>query len=201
MYGKPCYRRHCHPVEVTRIASVPSTMIRMPLRFELDPELTDGLRRQIVALWTEATNAGGAVGFVAPVTPDEVAPVARATLAGVADGIDHLLVGYDEDDLAALLFLTDNRFALKSHWCVLKRVMVHPRHQGRGHGTALMREAERLARTMGWQALHVTVRGGLGLEEFYKRCGYREVGRLPGALRVAEGDDRDEVLMWLPLAG
>jgi hypothetical protein len=30
--------------------------------------------------------------------------------------------------------------------------------------------------------------------------GYREVGRLPGALRVAPGDDRDEVLMWLPLA-
>lgn len=171
----------------------------MSLRFELDPELTDELYRAIVELWVEATNAGGAVGFVAPVTADEVAPVARAALAGVADGIDHLLVGYDADELAALLFLADNRFALKSHWCVLKRVMVHPRHQRKGYGLALMRQAERHARAMGWQALHVTVRGGLGLEEFYKRCGYREVGRLPGALRVADGDDRDEILMWLAL--
>jgi hypothetical protein len=59
-----------------------------------------------------------------------------------------------------------------------------------------MREAERLAPTLGFEALHLTVRGGLGLEEFYKRLGYREIGRLPGALRVAPGDDRDEVLMW-----
>lgn len=173
----------------------------MPLRFELDPELTDELRREITALWVEATNAGGAVGFVAPVTADEVTPMAHDALAGVADGPDHLLVAYDADDLAALLFLTDNRFALEAHWGVLKRVMVRPRHQGRGHGAALMRQAGRIARTIGWQALHVTVRGGLGLEEFYKRLGYREVGRLPGALRVAAGDDRDEILMWLPLPG
>lgn len=172
----------------------------MPLCFELDPELTDGLRRQIVALWVEVTNAGGAVGFVGPVTADQVAPVARDAFAGVATGPDHLLVGYDADGLAALLFFAANRFPLKAHWCVLKRVMVHPRHQGRGYGAALLREAERLGRTIGWRALHVTVRGGHGVEEFYKRCGYREVGRLPGALRVAEGDDRDEIMMWLPLA-
>lgn len=77
--------------------------------------------------------------------------------------------------------------------------MVHPRHQKKGYGPALTRQAERHGRAMGWQALHVTVRGGLGLEEFYKRCGYREVGRLPGTLRVADGDDRDEILMWLAL--
>jgi hypothetical protein len=43
------------------------------------------------------------------------------------------------------------------------------------------------------------VRGGLGLERFYDRLGYREVGRLPGALRVAADDDRDEILMWRAL--
>ncbi|MFC0527930.1 hypothetical protein ACFFIA_09675, partial [Phytohabitans kaempferiae] len=63
----------------------------------------------------------------------------------------------------------------------------------------LMREAERLARQLGREALHVTVRGGLGLEHFYAGLGYKEVGRLPGALRVGPGDDRDETLMWLPL--
>jgi GNAT superfamily N-acetyltransferase len=99
-----------------------------------------------------------------------------------------------------VLFLTSKRFALQEHWRTIRRVMVHPAHQGRGHGAALMREAERVARDLGLAALHVTVRGGLGLEGFYESCGYKEVGRLPGALRLRPGDDRDDIHMWLALA-
>ena len=122
--------------------------------------------------------------------------MAEATFAGIADGPDRLLLGYAGERPVAMLIFRDNRFHLKPHWCTLIRVMVHPDAQGHGYGAAIMREAERLAPTLGFEALHLTVRGGLGLEEFYKRLGYREVGRLPGALRVAPGDDRDEVLMW-----
>ncbi|EEP73787.1 GCN5 N-acetyltransferase [Micromonospora sp. ATCC 39149] len=171
----------------------------MSLRFVLDPDLTAELREQVVALWVDVTNAGGAVGFVAPVTGADVRPVAEATFAGIVDGPDRMLVGYDDARPVAVLVFADNRFDLKAHWCVLKRVMVHPGTQGRGYGSALMRKAEWLGRKLGWAALHVTVRDGLGLEQFYARLGYREVGRLPGALRVAPGDDRDEILMWLDL--
>jgi len=170
------------------------------IRFVLDPPLTARLRDQIVTLWTAVTNAGGAVGFVGPVTEEEVRPFALATLRDATDGPDRLLVGYREQQPVALLFLTDNRFHLKAHWCVLKRVMVHPDQQGYGYGQALLREAERIAREIGREALHLTVRDGKGVEEFYRRLGYREVGRLPGALRVGPGDDRDEIQMWLPLA-
>ncbi|HEX8626594.1 MAG TPA: GNAT family N-acetyltransferase [Catenuloplanes sp.] len=171
----------------------------MALRFVLDADLTPPLRDDIVELWTDVTNAGGAVGFVPPVTRDEVLPTATAAYAAVAAGHDRLLLGFADDRLAAAVFFTGNRFALKDHWCTLKRVMVHPDHQGRGYGVALMREAERVARQLGWQALRVTVRGGLGLERFYTRVGYRQVGRLPGAIRVGPGDDRDEIIMWLTL--
>jgi predicted N-acetyltransferase YhbS len=170
------------------------------MRFELDPELTDVVREQIITLWTDASNAGGSIGFVGQVTRDDVAPVARAAFDGIAAGIDRLLVGYDEDGVvAAMLILVSQRFALSEHWRTLGRVMVHPRRQGRGEGAALMREGERIGREMGLAGLHITVRGGMGLERFYGPLGYREVGRLPGALRVAPGDDRDEVLMWLDL--
>jgi hypothetical protein len=47
--------------------------------------------------------------------------------------------------------------------------------------------------------VQLTVRGGTGTEAFSTRLGYREVGRLPGALRVAPGDDRDETIMWLDI--
>jgi GNAT superfamily N-acetyltransferase len=171
----------------------------MAVEFVVDPELGDELRARIVALWVDVTNAGGAVGFVAPVTAEQVRPTAEAAFAGVASGLDRLIAGVDDGELVALLFVTDNRFELKDHWRVLKRVMVSPRSQGRGYGAALMREAESVGRKMGLAGLHVTVRGGLGTENFYARLGYREVGRLPGTIRVAPGDDRDDILMWLDL--
>jgi hypothetical protein len=51
------------------------------------------------------------------------------------------------------------------------------------------------ARRHGWDFVHLTVRGGTGTQAFYDGLGYREVGRIPGALRVAPGDDRDEISM------
>jgi GNAT superfamily N-acetyltransferase len=171
----------------------------MALLFELDPPLTDDLRAAILALWVEVTNAGGAVGFVPPVTADDVRPTAHATLDAVAAGRDRLLAGFEEDDLVALVFIVDNRHALKDHWRVLKRVMVAPASQGRGYGAAIMREAVEVGQKMGLAALQLTVRGGTGTEAFYTRLGYREVGRIPGALRIGPQDDRDEIIMWLDL--
>src|SRR5215203_1000619 len=66
----------------------------MALSFELDPTLTDELRSEIIRLWAEVTNAGGAVGFVAPVTVEDVRPTADAAFAGVEARLDHLLVGF-----------------------------------------------------------------------------------------------------------
>jgi GNAT superfamily N-acetyltransferase len=171
----------------------------MGIDFVVDPPLTDDLLERALALWVEVTNAGGAVGFVAPVTADQVRPVAEASFAAVGEGVDRLLVGTDGGDLVALLFVVSNRFALKEHWRVLKRVMVSTDSRGRGYGAALMREAEKLGRQMGLAGLQVTVRAGAGTERFYARLGYREVGRMPGALRVGPGDDRDEIVMWLGL--
>jgi GNAT superfamily N-acetyltransferase len=186
----------------------------MDLSFVLDPEMTPALHEAVTDLWTDVSNAGGAVGFVPPVTAERVRPVAAKQLAGAAEGPDRLLAAYDgaSGRLVGLLFFESQRFELMEHWRLLRRVMVHPDHQGRGYGGALLAEAERLARDWGLAGLKLTLRGGLGLESFYGRCGYREVGRIPGAIRVAEGegkgaadaertgpDDRDDVIMWLDL--
>jgi GNAT superfamily N-acetyltransferase len=167
--------------------------------FTLDPPLTRELREEIVTLWTDVSNAGGAVGFAGAVGRDEVWPLAARAFAGVDEGYDHLLVEQAEGGLAGLLFFVSHRFALAEHWRTVQRLMVHPALQGRGHGAALVREAAATARRLGWEALHLTVRDGTGLERFYIANGYREVGRLPGALRVGPGDDRDETHLWLDL--
>jgi GNAT superfamily N-acetyltransferase len=171
----------------------------MGLHFVLDPPVTDDLREAVVQLWTEVAAAGGAVGFSGPVNRTDVEPVAYGALSAVEDGHDRMLGGYIGDKLMTMLFFVSHRMALQRHWRTVKRVMVQPGAQGRGYGAALMREGERIARREGWEALHLTVRAGEGVEDFYARLGYQEVGRFPNALLLTHGELRDEIQMWLPL--
>ncbi|MCF3962607.1 GNAT family N-acetyltransferase [Streptomyces fuscigenes] len=178
----------------------------MSLTFRLDPSFDvarEGrpLRDGLLALWADVSNAGGAVGFVPPVSPEDIRPELVKHLAAMAEGRTHLLVGYDDEGaVAATAFLTLNTHRLMRHWLWLYTVMVHPKHQGKGYGRQLMAAAAEAARGIdGIEAIRLTCRGGTGADRFYEACGYKEVGRVPGAIRVAPGDDRDDVVMLLPL--
>jgi GNAT superfamily N-acetyltransferase len=101
----------------------------------------------------------------------------------------------------AVGFLAFNTHRLMRHWVMAYTVMVHPDLQGQGQGRALMDALADAARTLdGIEAIRLGCRGGLGLEHFYASCGYKEVGRVPAAIRVAPGDDRDDITMYLPLS-
>ncbi|MFD5097712.1 GNAT family N-acetyltransferase [Streptomyces albidochromogenes] len=173
----------------------------MALTFALDPRIGPGLRDGVLALWADVSNAGGAVGFVPPVTVDDIRPEWVKHLAAMSDGRTRLLVGYDEEGaVAATVFITYNTHRLMRHWVWLYTVMVHPSHQGKGYGRDLMAAAEDAVRGFGGiDAIRLTCRGGTGVDRFYASCGYKEVGRVPGAIRVAPGDDRDDIVMLLPL--
>lgn len=153
------------------------------------------LRAALLACWVDVVNAGGAVGFVAPVTADDVAPRLDATLAAVHGGRDALCVLEVDGELAGFAFLVANDLSLKQHWASVHRVQVHPSRQGGGLGRTLMTGVHEIARRRGWEFVHLNVRGGTGTEAFYARLGYREVGRMPAALRLAPGDDREEIAM------
>ncbi|KUN75808.1 GNAT family N-acetyltransferase [Streptomyces griseoruber] len=173
----------------------------MALTFVLDPAVTPALRDGILDLWADVSNAGGAVGFVAPVEREEIRPELVKHLVAMAEGRHRLLVGHDAaGQVAATAFFCFNTHRLQTHWLWLCTVMVHPRHQGRGHGRDLLTAAADAARGFdGIDAIRLGCRGGLGLERFYGSCGYKEVGRVPGAIRVAPDDDRDDITMLLPL--
>ncbi|WP_028812465.1 GNAT family N-acetyltransferase [Streptomyces flavidovirens] len=173
----------------------------MPLTFELDPRIGPSLRDGVLALWADVSNAGGAVGFVPPVTADDIRPEWTKHLAAMNDGRTRLLVGYDEAGaVAATVFIANNTHRLMRHWVWLYTVMVHPAHQGKGYGQDLMAATEAAVRGFeGVEAIRLTCRGGTGVDRFYASCGYKEVGRVPGAIRVAPGDDRDDIIMLLEL--
>ena len=63
-----------------------------------------------------------------------------------------------------------------------------------GRATLLISLAEPFS-----QVRRLGVRGGEGTERFYETVGFKEVGRVPAAIRVAPDDHRDDITMWLPL--
>jgi GNAT superfamily N-acetyltransferase len=162
-------------------------------------DVDDALRTALLDCWTDVVNAGGAVGFIPPVSREDVALHLDATLAPVREGRDTLCLLEVDGEPAGFAFLVVSDSPLKQHWCTVHRVQVHPAHQRAGLGRALMRGVHDIARGRGMEFLQLSVRGGTGTEAFYVGLGYTQVGRFPGALRLAHGDDRDELWMRLRL--
>lgn len=160
------------------------------------------LREQLAVCWAETANSGGAVGFPwPPVTLDDVRGAVDDLVAEVAAGRATLIVARDPDGLAGWVSLDRNEAPLVAHWATVRRLQTHPRARGRGIGRLLMSELAHVARADGLERLHLAVRGGMGLEDFYRRLGWEVVGSWPRALRLSEDDYRDEVLMSLDLRG
>ncbi|MFE0189614.1 GNAT family N-acetyltransferase [Streptomyces sp. NPDC059008] len=168
------------------------------------PEMPPERRHELIECWAAVTNAGGAVvplGFpLPPVGVEQVAPAADRLIAGLDPRRSRLLLATVGYDLAGWLLVRRDLHPLIAHWGEVNHLQTHPRFRGQGIGTALMRRVRELARDeMGLEQLRLAARAGTGLEGFYRRLGWREVGRWPGALRVAPGDDRDDILMVLAL--
>ena len=153
------------------------------------------LREQLLTMWVDVTNAGGAVGFTVPADVSAVARTLDVALDRVAAGTDLLGILRQTGDAVGMAFLVDGGSPLRRHWRTILRLMVRPELQGRGAGRRLLEGLHGTAVDLGLEQLMLTTRGGTGVEGFYERCGYTVVGKHPGAIRLAPGDDRDELFL------
>ncbi|MGY0071248.1 N-acetyltransferase family protein [Streptomyces sp. QTS137] len=167
-------------------------------------DVTAAAGRELTECWAGVINAGGAVVPMdcplPPVTPAALRPAVEGIARGLSSDRSRLLLANVDGTLAGWMLLRRERHPLVAHCGTVNHVQTHVRFRGTGVGAALMRYARGVARDeMGLERLRLTARSGLGLEDFYRKAGWSEVGRWPGALRVAPGDDRDEILMSLVL--
>ena len=169
------------------------------LRAERNPPLDEALVAALAGIWTRVTNAGGAVGFVAPVTEDAVRAAADEALAHVRSGRDDLVVVFDGDAPVGWGLLMPNQWPTHAHWGWIRRVQRDPQRRAAGVGDLVLSALEEAARERGLDRVVLSVRGGTGRQGFYLDRGFRVEAHLPGRVRVAPGDDRDEVVMskWL----
>lgn len=151
----------------------------------------------LASLWVAVVEAGGAVGYPRGATMADVLPQAIEYRDRLRDGSMVAVAAYTtEGGLAGIGFLKANHHPLMTHWMWLVTLMIAPEYQGQSLGRRLV---ERLLKSAGSvptiRSVRLTCRAGLGLETFYNQCGFREVGRIPGALRLADGRLRDEIHM------
>ncbi|MEV5973721.1 GNAT family N-acetyltransferase [Streptomyces sp. NPDC051921] len=161
------------------------------------------LRSHLIACWVAVTNAGGAAGFpFPPVAETDVAPVLDALVAQLDPERCRLITATVGERPAGWVVLRRDPDRLIAHWGTVHHLQTHPEFRGKGLGSGLMRELQRIARDeLGLSHLRLAARGGAGLEAFYTALGWTETGRWPDALRLGPGaeDLRDEVLMGLTL--
>ena len=160
----------------------------------------DVLRRELLACWTDVSNAGGAVGFVPPVTEDDVAPVLDKLLEGVHSGRDVLAVLTVDGataGFAALVGFVQPAAPALGDGAARAGAPVPP---GAGLGRVLMTGVHDIARARGWEFLPLSARGGTGVDGLLPRdwATPRSAG-CPAPIRVAPGDDREEILLTIRL--
>jgi GNAT superfamily N-acetyltransferase len=162
-------------------------------------EVTPELRRELIDCWIAVTNVGGAAGFPFPPVDDhDVEPVADKVVGRLNPQQSRLLIAKVGGILVGWVILNRDPYRLVGHWGTVHHLQTHPDWRGRGIGVALMLRLRTIARDeLELEQLHLAARGGEGLEDFYGRLGWREIGRWPGAFRLAADDTRDEVLMIL----
>lgn len=153
-------------------------------------------REAMLQMWLAVNDAGGSVGFLPGATAQDVAPVLDGYATRVESGATVCVsLNSPLGDLLGFGFVVGSTGTLMAHTANLERIMTDPTQRGTNHGALLMAGLHRAARARGVEIMTLDYRGGTGLGEFYTRYGYAEVGRVPGALRLAPGDDRDGVIM------
>lgn len=159
------------------------------------------LAAALLTLWQRVSDADGAVGFEPKTPRSQIAPSVTEAINGLRAGTRFAVALTAGNDLVGVAFLVPRSVQIQRHLGEVVSLMVDPDRQGAGLGRRLVIEIARLAAEVGVDTLLLGARDREGLRRFYAATGFVEYGRLPDAVRLADGTSFDEIRYRRVLAG
>lgn len=153
----------------------------------------------LAALLAETVAAGGSVTFMHPLAPERAQGFWRGALEGAARGERIVLGAFLDGTLAGTVTLQLAMPENQPHRAEIAKMMTAVAWRGRGIATALLREAERLARAHGRTLLVLDTAQDGGAGPLYEACGFLPAGRIPGYAFKPQGGLTGTLLYWKPL--
>ncbi len=142
------------------------------------------------------------VGFVLPF---EIADARRFFSDGVAPALARgkriLLVARLGGEIVGTGQLNIDTMPNQAHRADVMKVLVHPRHQRKGIGRALMNELEHIAAGLGRTLLTLDTVAGDKAEPLYLSLGYQIAGRIPCYARAARRDVLETTSVMFKMIG
>lgn len=100
----------------------------------------------LASLLVETVAQGGSVSFMHPLAQDDARAFWDASLAQAARGVRFVLGAFDGERLVGTVTLHCDCPPNQPHRGEIAKMMTASSHRGQGVGSALLREAERIAR-------------------------------------------------------
>ena len=169
----------------------------------IDPEETEQLLPQLVALFQDAIASGAALGFLPPLSTAEASSFWRRVREGIQAGALNLFVARNE---ATQEVLGTVQLALApqlngSHRAEVAKMMVHREARRRGIGRQLLRALEAKAVELGRTTLVLDTRQGDAAEQLYQSLEYRIAGVVPEYAQSSDGTLHSTVIYYKLLTG
>ena len=136
-------------------------------------------RDALAALLVDTVAQGGSVSFMHPLALDDAQAFWDASLAQAARGVRFVLGAFDGDTLVGTVTLHCDCPPNQPHRGEIAKMMTAASHRGRGVGSALLREAEQIARQQGRTLLVLDTAVDEGATGFYEKLGYTLAGMIP----------------------
>ncbi|MSQ42716.1 MAG: GNAT family N-acetyltransferase [Chloroflexi bacterium] len=146
--------------------------------------LDEATKASLASILVRVVNDGAAVGFLAPLDPNEAeaywARLPRTDARLIVATIGATVVGTAQVHLAGQ--------ANGRHRAEVAKVLVDPAWQRQGIGRTLIAHAEAIARNHGRTTLVLDTREGDPSNRLYRSSGWREIGRIPEYARSSTGE-------------
>lgn len=158
------------------------------------------ISRQLAEILVEVVAGGGSVSFMHPLKFDDALAFWDRSLAAAARGERIVLGAWDSDRLVGTVTLVLDLPPNQPHRAEIAKMMTRPGYRGRGIASALLRNAEELARQRARTLLMLDTASEDGAASLYERLGYCFAGEVPDFALKPHGGLTGTRFYWKRLA-